>query len=123
MPAACSGIDVHPSGRIASSGRDRRVKVWEPDGKLVARPRARPRPGHPRGLDRRRPIAGLGRLLGRGPDLEPGAIVLDFTCRCPPPAKPPRLALVVPDMTPARPYISKPAAAADPSPGVIWPRP
>ena len=25
-------IDVHPSGRIASSGRDRRIKIWEPDG-------------------------------------------------------------------------------------------
>ena len=29
-------IDVHPSGRIAATGRDGRVKVWQPDGKLVA---------------------------------------------------------------------------------------
>ena len=25
-------IDVHPSGRIASSGRDRRIKIWDSDG-------------------------------------------------------------------------------------------
>jgi Planctomycete cytochrome C/WD domain, G-beta repeat len=29
-------IDVGPSGRIASAGRDRQVKVWAPDGRLVA---------------------------------------------------------------------------------------
>ncbi len=29
-------IDVGPSGRIASAGRDRRVRVWAPDGRLVA---------------------------------------------------------------------------------------
>jgi hypothetical protein len=29
-------IDVGPSGRIASAGRDRHVKVWTPDGRLVA---------------------------------------------------------------------------------------
>ena len=29
-------VDVHPSGRIASTGRDGRIKVWQPDGKLVA---------------------------------------------------------------------------------------
>src|SRR5262249_56546153 len=28
-------IDVEPLGRIASAGRDRRVKVWAPDGRLV----------------------------------------------------------------------------------------
>jgi hypothetical protein len=30
------GVDVHPCGRIASAGRDRRVKVWEADGRPVA---------------------------------------------------------------------------------------
>ncbi len=29
-------VDVHPSGRIASAGRDRRVKVWEADGRPVS---------------------------------------------------------------------------------------
>jgi hypothetical protein len=29
-------VDVHPSGRIATAGRDRRVKVWEADGRPVA---------------------------------------------------------------------------------------
>jgi hypothetical protein len=29
-------LDVHPGGRIVSAGRDRRVKVWETDGRLVA---------------------------------------------------------------------------------------
>lgn len=29
-------LDVHPSGRIATGGRDRHVKIWEPDGRLAA---------------------------------------------------------------------------------------
>jgi hypothetical protein len=35
-PEGVLAVDVHASGRIASAGRDRRVKVWEPDGRLVA---------------------------------------------------------------------------------------
>ena len=34
--AGVLGIDIHPSGRIASAGRDRRIKVWEPGGRLTA---------------------------------------------------------------------------------------
>ena len=34
-PGGVLSIDVHPSGRIASSGRDRRIKVWKPDGTLM----------------------------------------------------------------------------------------
>jgi hypothetical protein len=34
--AGVLSIDVGPSGRIASAGRDRRVKVWSSDGRLVA---------------------------------------------------------------------------------------
>jgi hypothetical protein len=30
------GLDVHPSGRVVTGGRDRRLKVWRPDGQLVA---------------------------------------------------------------------------------------
>lgn len=35
-PDGVLGLDVHASGRIASAGRDRRIKVWEPDGTLAA---------------------------------------------------------------------------------------
>jgi hypothetical protein len=30
------GLDVQPSGRLVTGGRDRRVKVWEPDGRAVS---------------------------------------------------------------------------------------
>jgi hypothetical protein len=35
-PGGVLAVDSHPSGGIASVGRDRRVKVWDPHGKLVA---------------------------------------------------------------------------------------
>ncbi len=35
-PGGVLSIDVHPSGQIASSGRDRRIRIWQPSGKLVS---------------------------------------------------------------------------------------
>jgi hypothetical protein len=35
-PGGVLGIDVHRSGRIASAGRDRRIKVWDGPGRLAA---------------------------------------------------------------------------------------
>jgi hypothetical protein len=100
-----------PSGRIASAGRDRRLKIWSRDGKLVADL------GPTTDQASRVEWASGGRSLISGDlggevriwNLENGSSI-----RLPMPLgpKPAAIALIAPVLTPARPFVSKPAAAA-----------
>jgi hypothetical protein len=104
------GIDVHRSGRLASAGRDRRIKVWEGTGRLAADlgPTA----------DQATRVAWTpdGRSLVSGDcagELRVWSLDRSSYTILPTPVSPrPRaLALVVPEMTPARPYVSRPSPA------------
>jgi hypothetical protein len=106
------GIAVDSSGRIASVGRDRRLKVWSPAGQLVADlgpttdqgTRVAWAPDHCSAITG--DVAGEVRIW----DLGDGR-----STRLPMPVveEPAAVALVVPVMTPARPFVPK---AAAPSP-------
>jgi hypothetical protein len=69
-------IDVGPSGRIASAGRDRHVKVWTPDGRLVTDrgPTSEIATRVAWTVDGRGLVS--GDLRGRAPPLEPGRTLL-----------------------------------------------
>ena len=102
-------IEVHRSGRIASSGRDRRIKVWEPDGKLVFNLGP--------ALDQATRVAWTadGRSVVSG-DLSGEVRVwtladsVSMTLPLPLAARPAAIALVDPVLTPAQPFVRKPAA-------------
>ena len=106
-------IDVHASGRIATTGRDDRVKIWQPDGKLVADL------GPISDQATRIAFTADGEsLLTGGWEGEVRAWTLagspsassSTTLPVPATAKPAALALVVPVLSPARPFVPKPAA-------------
>jgi hypothetical protein len=104
-------IDVGPSGRIASAGRDRHVRVWAPDGRLVADR------GTTSEIATRVAWAADGRGLVSG-DLA-GELRLwgpeGSSCDIlptPRSAGPVPLAMVQPDLAPARPPTARPVPAA-----------
>ncbi len=105
-PGGVLGIDVHRSGRIASAGRDRRVKVWEAGGRRVADigPTA----------DQATRVAWTpdgGSLVSGDCSGELRVWSLDGSSYtnlpAPVSAKPHAVALVVPDVAPARPYVAR----------------
>ncbi len=100
------GFDVQRSGRIASVGRDRRVKVWEPDGRLVADL------GPTSDQATRVAWASDGRSIVSGDcagELRVWKLVDSTWVRLPTPVatKPARLALVEPVLNPARALVSR----------------
>jgi WD40 repeat protein len=108
-------IDVHPSGRIASTGRDGLIKVWHPDGKLVADlgPISDQATRVAFTLDGQSLLSG-----GWGGEVRTWALggspssSSSTTLPMPVTAKPAVLALVVPVLSPARRFVPKPAAPA-----------
>jgi len=102
-------IDVHPSGRIVSGGRDRRIKIWEPDGKLAA-------DFGPAGDQVTRVAwAADGRSLVSGDlagEVRAWELAGSSSARLPMPVatRPAAVALVEPVLTPALPFARKPVA-------------
>ena len=104
-------VDVHPSGRIASSGRDRRVKVWEPGGKLATDL------GPATDQATRAAWTADGRSVVSGDlsgEVRVWSLVDSSSTRLPMPvaARPPAVAMVAPVLTPARRFAPKPVAVA-----------
>ena len=108
-PGGVLAIDVHPSGRIASAGRDRRVKVWELDGRAVADvgPTSDQATRIAWTADTRSLVS--GDWTG---EVRVWTLADSSSTRLPMPvaAGPGRLALVAPVLTPARRHIPKPPA-------------
>ena len=106
-------IDVHPSGRIAATGRDGRVKVWQPDGKLVADlgPISDQATRIAFTADGESLISGSwgGEVRAWTLAGSPSA-ASSTTLPMPATPKPTALALVVPVLSPARAFVPKPAA-------------
>jgi WD40 repeat protein/mono/diheme cytochrome c family protein len=102
-------IAVQPSGRIASCGRDRSVKVWESDGKLVSNL------GPANDQSTRVAWASDGRSVVSGDlsgEVRIWSLADSSSARLPMPvaSRPAAVALVVPVLTPARPFGLKPVA-------------
>jgi hypothetical protein len=102
-------IDVHPSGRIASSGRDRRIKVWEPDGKLVSNL------GPAQDQTTRVAWTADGQSVVSGDlagEVRVWTLANSSSTLLPMPvaARPDAVALVAPVLTPAQPFARKPVA-------------
>jgi hypothetical protein len=107
-PGGVLGIDVHRSGRIASAGRDRRIKVWQGDGRLAADlgPAADQATRVAWTPDGRSIISGDCTGEVRVWSLDGPSYTILPTPVSP---KPTALALVVPELVPARPYAPKPS--------------
>ena len=105
------GVDVNASGRIASAGRDRRVKVWDPKGELVVElgPAADQVTGVAWTSDGRSLISGDG-----SGEVRVWSLADASSTRLPMPvvAKPAALALVVPILAPARRHTPTVSASA-----------
>ena len=104
-------VDVHPSGRIVSGGRDGRVKVWEFDGKLAIDL------GPAADQTTRVAWATDGRSVVSGDfsgDVRVWGLADSSSIRLPVPvaSRPAALALVAPVLTPARPFALKSAPIA-----------
>jgi WD40 repeat protein len=102
-------VDVHRSGRVASAGRDRRIKVWEPNGQAVADL------GPTSDQATRLSWTADARTLVSGDwsgEVRLWTLSDSSSTRLPMPvaARPARLALVAPVLTPARPYTPKTGA-------------
>jgi WD40 repeat protein len=104
-------VDVHPSGRIASTGRDGRVKVWQQDGKLVADlgPISDPATRVAFTPDGESLLSG-----GWGGEVRVWTVTGSSSTLLPMPAaaKPAALALVVPVLSRARAFVPKPNAVS-----------
>jgi hypothetical protein len=105
------GLDVHPSGRIASAGRDRRVRVWEADGTPIADlgPAADQVNRVCWAADGRSVVAGDGAGEVRAWSLADSSSAL---LPMPVAERPAALALVAPVLAPARRHTPKPPAPA-----------
>jgi hypothetical protein len=104
-------VDVHASGRIASAGRDRRVKVWDQDGRLLADL------GPTADQATRVGWTSDGRSIVSGDcagEVRFWSLADSTSTLLPMPiaTRPAPLALVVPHLAPARPYSPRPAATA-----------
>jgi hypothetical protein len=124
-PGGVLAFDVHRSGRIASCGRDRHIKIWEPDGKLVN--------SLGPALDQTTRVAWTadGRSVVSGDfsgEARVWALVDSRSVPLPIPvaARPAVVALVAPMLTPAQSFKPKPVAisskAANPADVVASPR-
>jgi hypothetical protein len=103
-------VDAHPAGRIASAGRDRRVRVWEADGRPVADlgPTADEATRVAWSADARTLVSGdwSGALL-----LWNLAESSSTPLPVPVAGRPSAITLVEPVLTPARPWVPQAAAA------------
>jgi WD domain, G-beta repeat len=119
-PGGALGMDVDPSGRIASAGRDRHIKVWDSGGRSTADL------GPPTDQATCVSWSPDGRSLVSGDcSGELRLWSLDGSTSIPLPmplaSKPTTTALVVPELAPARPHVSRPTpipARADRKPAV-----
>ena len=106
-------IDVHPSGQIASTGRDGRVKVWQPDGKLVADLGPIPDQATRVAFTRDGQSLLSGGWGGKVVEwAQAGSPTSQTTLPMPASRNPGALALVTPVLSPARRFVPKPAAPA-----------
>jgi WD40 repeat protein len=106
-------IDLGRSGRIASAGRDRRVKIWDPGGRLVADlgPTADDATRVCWTADGRGLVSGdcAGELRIWSPERSSYVTLPTLAS-----AKPATMAMVEPDLAPARPFIPRPLPTPTP---------